>query len=403
MRFCFYSDLKDAKGGYTTLLITLIKELHHQKQEVILINFTEGLISNELKKDKINIDIIDLDLQNWDMVQQKIFPTDILIITQFMEIYRHFLKINPRIIYFDINDFICQVSDYKFGIKLPFLGKKLIKKMLKHKSLIFMDNTGIFNLQQNYSLQVANPVILPIPVKVSEENIYLKKQKKTSETLNITYIGRSVDWKMMPLKKILNDCARVDIQNNIHVSIVVDSKEEFEKFIRLEDYLGVAHLSINIEENMPPSLINNFLLQKSDLHFAMGTAALDAAKLGIPTVLVDYSIRNLPSDYGYKWLYETTGNNLGRNLDKVTADPGMSIKEVLSILCGGKEKIEGISKQSHEYVLNNHSVDKIVSKFLVICDQADFRINDSRYYIPYYYKAHNFFKKVISCFSKNKS
>ena len=50
MRFCFYLGYKDLKGGYSTLMLTLIKEFHRQHYEVVLINFSDGLIAKELKK-----------------------------------------------------------------------------------------------------------------------------------------------------------------------------------------------------------------------------------------------------------------------------------------------------------------------------------------------------------------
>lgn len=70
-----------------------------------------------------------------------------------------------------------------------------------------MDDTGIFNLKEHFSIAVKDPVFLPIPVKVNPENIFLKRQSLLQGTLHLTYIGRSVNWKMMPLKRILNDCA----------------------------------------------------------------------------------------------------------------------------------------------------------------------------------------------------
>lgn len=136
MRFCFYSGYRDLKGGYTTLLLTLIRELYHQKQEVILLNFSEGLFADELRKQNINIPIIDLDTLNWDRVDQLIFPDDIFIITKFVEPYRHLLKVNPRVIYYDINDFICKISDYKYGIRFPSLGKRLVQSLLDNSSLV---------------------------------------------------------------------------------------------------------------------------------------------------------------------------------------------------------------------------------------------------------------------------
>lgn len=105
------------------------------KQEVVLINFAQGLIADELKKENVEINIIDLDTINWEQIHTKIFPTDIFIITRFAEEYRHLLKVDPKVVYYDINDFIGQISDYKFGLKFPSLGKKLVGSLLEKEAL----------------------------------------------------------------------------------------------------------------------------------------------------------------------------------------------------------------------------------------------------------------------------
>ena len=403
MRYCFYSGYRDLKGGYTTLLLTLIKELYHQKQEVVLINFAEGLIVDELKKEKIDIKIIDLDTLNWNKIDQLFFFTDIFILTKFEEVYRHLLKINPRVVYFDINDFICQISDYKFGIRFPSLGKKLVKSLLAKKSLFFMDDTGVFNLKQHFLIPVKEPVFLPIPVTVPPENIYLKRHKLSDDILHLTYIGRSVNWKMMPLKKILTDCAKSTVQKNIHISIVVDDLSAFTKFINIDDYSHASNLSISVIENMLPSAINEFLLSSSDLHFAMGTAALDAAKLGVPTILVDYSTADFPDEYKYKWLFETSGYNLGRNLDKIPPADGFSIDELLKMIVIDKKILTFFSDHSYKYVLVKHSVNNIVPELTALCSNATFRIKDAEKLVPFYYNIHRLLKKITAPFIKEKA
>ena len=403
MRYCFYSGYRDLKGGYTTLLLTLIKELYHQKQEVVLINFAQGLISDELKNEKIDIKIIDLDTLNWNKIDQIFFFNDIFILTKFEEVYRHLLKINPRAVYFDINDFICQISDYKFGIKFPSLGKKLIKSLVAKKSLFFMDDTGVFNLKQHFLLPVKEPAFLPIPVKVPPQNIYLTRHKLSDGTLHLTYIGRSVNWKMKPLNKILADCAASTVQKNLHVSIVVDDLSAFKKYINIDDYGHASNLSISVIENMLPSNINEFLLSSSDLHFAMGTAALDAAKLGVPTILVDYSIADFPEGYKYKWLFETTGYSLGRNLDKIPAGDGVTMDELLEMIVGDKNKMTLFSSHSYKYVLDKHAVDKIVPELISLCSNATFRIKDAEKLVPFYYNAHRLLKKITAPFIKQKA
>lgn len=392
MRFCFYSDFRDLKGGYATLLITLIRELYNQKQEVLLFNFTNGLIANELKKENIPVNIIDLEFFNWKDAGEIINHTDIFVVPQFMEPYKHLFKINPRFIYFDINDFISQISNYKYGLKFPFLGKKLVTKLLAKNSLLFMDDTGKFNLQRDFDITVADPVFLPIPVVTSAENVYLKRNEKTNDTLNLTYIGRSVDWKMMPLKKILQDCAAAATNKNIIISIVVDSHSELKKYINTDNYNSNSKITIDVQENMLPSDINDFLLQKSDIHFAMGTAALEAAKLGVPTILVDSSTKEFPADYRYKWLYQTTGYSLGKNLDKINVSHETSMQELLAQLAGDKEKMREHSKKSFMYVLQNHSAPNIARQLITISRHAKFRIADARYLVPYYLKVHTFIK-----------
>ncbi len=395
MRYCFYSVYQNIKGGYTTLLLTLIKELNRQKYEVVLFNFLDGLIVRELEKEGIKINVIDLKTVDWKEIDQHIFPTDIFIVPKFIEEFRHLFKVNPRVIYYDINDFICRISDYKFGIRLPSLGKKLIQKMIASKSLLFMDDTGVFNLKNEFSLNVEKPQLLPIPIAVCNQNKYSGRASLSSEQIKLTYIGRSVIWKMNPLKKILKDCVNLNIKKKIIFSIVVDDLKNFREFIKLENFIKNEYLSINVIENIPPSRIEDFLLQKSDIHFAMGTAALEAARLGIPTILVDYSSKEFNKNYSYNWLYNTVNYSLGRNLEKIPARTGVSLENLIGEFFRSPEKMKIESQKSYQYAMDNHSVSEIVSKLTTICEQATFRLNDARPYIPYYFKFHLFSKKIF--------
>ena len=401
MRYCFYSGYKDLKGGYTTLLLTLICGLVRQNREVVLINFSEGLIADELKKQGISIRLIGLDNHNWKEISSMILPTDIFIIIRFEEVLKHLFKVNPRIVYFDINDFIGQISGYKFGLRLPFLGKKLVSRLVAEKSLFFMDDTGVFNLKKHFGIVIKNPVYLPIPVNVPDENIYLKRTSPAGDIIHLTYIGRSVIWKMMPLMKVLEDCAKLSKTLKIRFSVVVDDMAEFNRYINIEEYNKNQHLQIRVEENMPPSSINDFLLLNADLHFAMGTAALDAAKLGIPTILVDYSTKPFPSGYLYRWLYETSNYNLGMNLENRQADQGVFMDTLLSILSVNKKDLPVHSENSYQYVLNNHSADLIAYRLTVLCKEATFRLKQAKKLVPFYWNAHGFIKRVIGKSAKS--
>jgi len=401
MRFCFYSGYRDVKGGYTTLLLTLIKELKRQKYEVVLFNFSDGLIVSELEREGFGINLIDLDTIKWNEIDQRIFPTDIFIITRFLEVYKNLFEINPRFIYYDINDFICQISDYKFGLRLPFLGKRLVQKLLAKKSLVFMDDTGIFNLKDQFFINIPNPEFLPVPVMLGKENKYIKEHQVEQAILKLTYIGRSVDWKMMPLKKILKDCARIANFYRIYFTILVDNIDNFHRFIDLTSLSNVNGLTINLVENMLPSEINDFLINCSDLHFAMGTAALEAAKLGIPTILVDFSTKEIKDNYQYRWLFESRSFSLGKNLDRVPLKKGAPMETIILKLLNDSSRLD-ISHRSYNYVAINHSVNKVVNKLVELSKVSEFRIRDARLYIPYYFKSHYIIKKIASLLATEK-
>lgn len=387
------------KGGYTTLVLTLIKALLAEKKQVVLINYKEGLIANELKKSNLNLEIIDIGQVGEENVCKLILPTDVLIVTKFAEFYRHLIKVNPRMIYYDINDFISDISNYKYGLKFPALAKKLIKKLLENNSLVFMDNTGLFNLKNYFDLTVSSPKFLPVPVAVPVSNTYIDRGVESIEEVKLSYIGRSVDWKLMPLKKILSDCSKLENTNKIHFSIVVDSISELKKYIQVEEYSS-NFLSINLIENIPPSAINEFLLNHSDLNFSMGTSALESAKLGIPTILVDYSTKEFPVGYKYSWLFDTVNFSLGINLDKIHHNGNMPMESIYQCIKNTSKRIE-LSGQSYAYVRHNHASEKIAEQLIEICNSATFRLADSKKYVPYYFSAHGYFKKLTNLFTKN--
>lgn len=394
MRYCFYSEYKDLKGGLTTLIITLIKELYFQGEQVLLINYKDGLIASELEKSGVKVTILDREELTRNNIGSYVRESDLFIVSKFYEYLKILLEINPRVIYYDINDYIANISGYKFRLKLQFLGRKLIQKLLDSNSLLFMDDTGINNIQQSFSLQVSQPKFLPITVPELKENSYLDAVRDLRMKLRLTYVGRSVNWKMNPLKKILDDCN--GLKKNIWFNIVVDNKIALENHIDLSRYKNVH---IAVYENLRPSEINTFLLNNSDLHFGMGTAALHSAALGIPTILIDYSIHTFPSDYTYRWLFDTKLFGLGKNIDKVSFPKGMAMNEVLENILDEKIRVR-LSKSSFSYIAENHTANIAVKKLITYGIQSTFRFRDAKKMIPYYYDSHILIKDLFSLFTK---
>lgn len=393
MRYCFYSGYKNLIGGYTTLLITLIRELCGQEEKVVLFNFHDGIIARELGGIP-GLQIVDIDKVSKNDIAKILLPTDLFILTRFYEFHAVFFKANPRVIYYDINDYITLISKYKFNVKLSFLGKRLVRKLLSANSLFFMDDTGIFNLESGFGLQVTNPVFLPIPVQANNNNEFAERFHGNDDHIRLTYIGRSVDWKMYPLKKILDDCESAQIDRPILFSVVVDSVQEMRKFIDVEAIAKRGKLRLQIFENITPSGIPAFLHEHAHIHFSMGTAALDAAKLGIPTVLVDYATKPFEKNYSYTWLYETKNFSLGRNLDKMNSNAGIPMNTILQTL-NDPGALRLRSEQCYQYVQQYHEVKAIVYKLREKQSFAGFRMRAAKPYIPFYFALHRLLKVIL--------
>ncbi len=397
MRFCFYSEYYDLKGGYTTLIMTLIKELHHIGHEVILINYKNGLIAQELKKSGIEIMIFERAELSRKNAGNFLRSSDVLVIPRFYESLKVLFDVNPKVIYYDINDYICRISDYRFGIKLPFLGKKLIRKLIDTRGLIFMDDTGPLNLEREFGIKISAPEYLPVPIADERSNIFLDSGKNLDkDVIKVTYIGRAVDWKMYPLRKIIDDCASANEAVEFHIA--VDDIATFRNYIHTESYQN-TRLTFNVSENLLPSEIRPFLIEHADLHFGMGTTALHAASIGIPTILMDFSGKPLPGDYTYRWFSESKNFSLGKNIETVSIPRGKSLKEVFQLL-RNKEERQRISDDAFCYVMKYHAASSVVQKLISMGTQCNFRIKMAGNLNPYYFKTHTLIKTIFSPFQK---
>lgn len=382
------------------MLITLIRELRKRQIDVILINHPNGVIAEELAKEGILFTVLDIGKINESSFSKNFNRDDVLVITSFKEALKSLFPANPHIIYYNVDGRLADMSAYKFNIHIKKLTRDLLIRLLRTHSLALMDDTGIVNAIEKLNYKITDPFFLPIPIRMAEENLYdHKKIARSENTLRLGYIGRSVAWKLHPLKKILDDIACLDSAEiqKIEVVIVVDSIDRLKTHISIDSYTGKYGLKISLFENILPSAISDFLLDKIDINFAMGTAALESAKLGIPTVLVDYSDVPFPDAYQYNWLFETTCFSLGRNITRAY-DPrkgSKSMRELLTEMFQFEKNVKQVSEQCFEYVKRFHASDIVVDRLVVMSGRAQFRLRDARKYILYYRTFHRLLKNFF--------
>ena len=193
--------------------------------------------------------------------------------------------------------------------------RRFVKLLNENKSISFMDQTNYDTTVKHLFLQFQINEFLPVPVPKSVSDITKAKAENIENIINFTWVGRLSEDKSHILVYTINKLARIaeEIGKNFFFHIVGDGplKAYIQKEIKLN-----TRISVNFHGSMIHKNLDSFLLNETDILVAMGTSALEGAKLRIPTILLDLSFYPIKNDYIFRYLYETKNYDLGHFIDK---------------------------------------------------------------------------------------
>ena len=125
---------------------------------------------------------------------------------------------------------------------------------------------------------------------------------------------------------------------------------------------------------MDVDFLNQYLSKNVDLLMAMGTAALEGGKLGIPTILLDASYEQIPNGYQFKWLFESDGSNVAQFIhSKNFENNGHSLDNIIESININPKRI---GAKCLLYVDKNHSVKAISNQLIKGVKKATFKWGD---------------------------
>lgn len=266
--------------------------------------------------------------------------------------FRHFtIHVKPK--REQARRFLKIVSSQKFS-----LLQKTIAFLHQNKGFVDMDSTSFDTNNYCLSLNLDKKNYLPVSAKeVSCKPNYNLIHK---DIINIAWLGRLVDFKVNPLIKIIQDANAYSDKYNKKIKIHIigtGNQENLVKKTKTSDNVELIFLGTIIEDEL-----NNYLIDKTDVLFAMGTSCLEGAKLNVPSVLMDSSYCPIGKQYKYKWLFESFEYTLGEEAEEAIANkhPFESIIEQIYV----ENKKEFIGKECYEYFIENHSVKATADKLL---------------------------------------
>lgn len=269
-----------------------------------------------------------------------------------------------------IRRFESRLSYYKF---LSFLNPKTLRAMrsfireaLSKKSLIFMDGVNVKMTNKFLSMSFSVNDFLQVPSKV----VFSESKRSLEEVIQITWVGRLCDFKIWILHHTIQRLDNICKIRAWKINVNVIGSGTFEHVIR-SYRASSSSLTINYLGELNMNQLEDFLVRDTDIFIGMGTAALEAASLKIPTILCGYSYEAVDNDYIYNWLYESTDYSLGDHIDKSnTENNNKSLEKRIEEVLLNKNHF---GFQCREYVNTYHRIDNIADRFLILSELAELK------------------------------
>lgn len=258
---------------------------------------------------------------------------------------------------------------------LYYFKKKMITMISicnENKAIAFMDTTTKTNTENYLGIRITNNLFLPIPVPKS--NIRSQNSsKEPKKAIRVAWLGRIVDFKFYVLKHTIITLNEIQKKIGLPIEFTIIGEGPY-----LEDLILISKKLHNIKlvfiDSIKPNLLDNYLFEEIDIITAMGTSALEGAKLGIPTILLDISYKPVPKTYTFQWIYEKKGYTLGEVITKNHCIDGAD-----SLLYKFQELTEnynGVSEKTLKHFAKNHEISKVSEKMLDYIEHSSLTYNN---------------------------
>lgn len=377
MALIFYFPRKRV-GGVQNLIINIAVELAGINQPVKIFDSHGGYVTQALKERQV--DFVGYTVED-DVSTFRADIEDILVITTLENSCLELLENNKflKILFWNVFPSAFEELNLIRHKLIPLLTRFFTYRLLHlfevNNAICWMDSNGLEYANLKYKVQAVER-FLPVPFNLKNDISSLPYS--SSQAINISYIGRAEVWKIKPFVKLVRDLDLLsrDVNKKIVVHLITTDTAAFKESIEGK----FSNIRIVYHADLHGSKLVSFLKKNINVNFSMGTSCLESASLGIPTVKMDFTRSDLPKQYQYKWLYNTTDYCLGRDLDSLGTDltNGRSIYEILEDL---DAKFEELSENSYKYVRENHSVNIIAPQLLKLSADTSLIAEDFKKYL----------------------
>jgi hypothetical protein len=365
MRILFWDHYDATMGGIEKLIITLTADLS-ETHEIVVIAKESGTIVESLRGIGARFTRVDPEARR---LAELVAHDDLLIDFGAFRELKVLSRANPRFLLWRVFPDIGHKS--LAGLAL---FRQTFARLERRDSLVFMDDecheTACRELRKSFRKR-----ILPLPIIMREKQYVVDRPR---ECINFTYVGRgSRIWKVHPVKKLVIDLGQIT-RERFSVHVFTDTDELYR-----QELAGLVPSNVEVAYHFGYTMeaLSQKLLELSDLHYSMGTACLEGAILGIPTIIADASRDDFPADYRYRWLVEDIQNYAGGWVENATR--GSHRLEEIIATARDPSALRRISDTTYAETVANFSSKEIAQRILDLHPRA--RVRDVLRYMPSYW------------------
>jgi len=184
---------------------------------------------------------------------------------------------------------------------------EFVRTLNERRGIVYYDRSTIDVTRDVLGIEIADPVLVPVPIEVPPTP--MKQTAPMPQVLRVAWIGRLADFKMEILLHTIRRFSRMAAQSRITVEYqVIGDGSEAGRLDKLS--VDHPHFALRRMGVVAGEELKNHLLDQADLVTAMGQSALESARFGVPTILLDFTFSPIRRLYRFRWLYETIDGDL---------------------------------------------------------------------------------------------
>ena len=342
-----------AIGGSEYLILRVYRELQRRGRECAIIDYSDGFFSNRLRgpEDKVfhcdnNLKISLPDARADDVI---------VALSLSMGALPRVKAPTARLVIWEVHKSFWLFFESRITVKTPL---KFLVGLILRKGIIRLANEGGLMVLEGDSLSLATRCGVGSAGRISVVPIGLESVVEKTEAISvqqpvrIVSIGRSVREKIFPLIWFIRRLqeAQISFQLVFITDSIVAAKQEWSRY-------GVD--APVIMEGLSDEPLRRYLVENADIYVGMGTTVLEAARLGVPCLIIDACNDEVyPATAKVRLGWENQLSNLGcfEPSSQVGHLPADAVRLIIA------NYGESVQKTS-DYFRDNHKISNVCDSF----------------------------------------